>query len=144
MSEINLQETENTHLIIIASFPKARATDLFSHFTEADKLTKWWPQEAKTDPRTGGALHLSWPAMKWHLRGTFETFEPAKRLVFTWQWDHDPVEPKRVEITIEEKPEGATVTLKHGHYVSSDEDQKRRQEHIDGWNHFLGELSKLL
>ena len=143
MASIELIETPNSHLIIIAKFPSATTKDLFSHFTEADKLSKWWPQEAETVPREGGMLHLQWPAMKWHLRGSFEVFEPKKNLVFTWQWDHDPIDPpKRVKVRFEEDDDGTTITLEHGNYNSSQEDQVRRQEHIDGWKHFLGELAK--
>jgi uncharacterized protein YndB with AHSA1/START domain len=119
--------------------------DLFDHWVEAALLRRWWPPQAEVEPCKGGAYHLSWPAMDWHLRGVITRYEPCRALEFTWRWDHDPERPEtRVLVSFERASSaGSTLSLRHGPYPASDMGGEMRQEHLEGWLHFLPRLADL-
>lgn len=138
--------SEIDELIVLAEFPTITPEALFDYWTQPALLCRWWPQEAELDLRVDGAYHLSWPKMDWHLRGHYTAVEPCKRLAFTWKWDSDPeLAPiRQVNVTFVARAEGgAQITVTHGSYTNSEEDQQERAGHLDGWTHFLGKLQKL-
>ena len=131
-------------LILRAALPGAPA-DVFPFFTEPAKLTRWWPSAAETDPRTGGSYHLSWPQMDWHLRGTYGAVESGALLEFTWKWDHEPDLPERtVRVEFAAEDGGTRLTVHHGTYGDGDAEQEDRNNHHEGWTHFLGQLAGAL
>jgi uncharacterized protein YndB with AHSA1/START domain len=112
---------------------------MFRAWTEPNMLRQWWPNEAEIDLQPGGAYHLSWPSMDWHLRGRYSAVELNEHLAFTWKWDHDDNPERTVDVRFEPLPDGGTrLTLVHGTYTS--EDTEEREGHISGWLHFLGRL----
>jgi uncharacterized protein YndB with AHSA1/START domain len=129
-------------LVFIARFPSSEPAVVFDYWTDPTLLCRWWPQEAEIDPQMGGAYHLAWPQMDWHLRGTFTAFAPGEALGFTWHWDHEPAAPVRhVQITLARNATGCDLTLVHTAYGSSAQEQKvRNEEHRPGWQHFLPRL----
>ncbi len=136
--------TDHTKLVLTAGFPQFSAIDLFAYFTQPDLLTQWWPQEVVTEPHPGGRYQLSWPAMNWQLFGEYLAYEPGRRLVFSWQWVHQPELPRRqVDIVFSSEGVGSHIILTHGLYTDNQQDQEDRQGHWDGWNHFLGKLQQL-
>lgn len=144
MSEIKDVSKDNTAVHIEATFPQFTPQQLFDQLTQPKLLTQWWPQEAETDIQEGGTYALSWPAMNWTLRGEYTAVDRPARLAFTWNWDHQPELPERkVDITINAKEHGSSLSLQHGTYTDSAVDQEDRQSHIDGWLHFLKVLSDL-
>ena len=85
--------------------------------------------------------HLSWPARDWHLRGVYKEVQPGRRLVFTWKWDHDGMPERTVEISLQPQEDGsALLALSQGLYGTTEEDQKDRADHLEGWQYFLGQL----
>lgn len=119
-------------LLVEAVFPTVNPQTLFRYWTEPTLLQQWWPQEAELQPQAGGVNHFSWPQMNWHLRGTYTLFEPAKRLSFTWRWDHDPPEATTREVKLVFEPiaaGGTRLLLTHGQYEDTPEDQGLRIEH---------------
>ena len=139
--------SDSNKLVITADINNLTPTEVFDYWTKPELLCKWWPQEAEIDARVGGAYHLSWPGMNWHLRGQYTGFESGKQLAFTWKWDHDEEGTAVREVTImfEPLPEGGTkLMLTHGPYTDSAEDQEVRIEHhLAGWQHFIPRLQQL-
>ena len=136
--------SDNTFLKLRAGFPKLCPEELFAYFTEPDLLQRWWSPQATVEPKLGGAYHLSWPEMDWHLRGVYTDFEPAHWLGFTWHWDQEPDLPTRqVNLLIEPAGTGSRLTITHGRYDQSRRDQDDRQSHLEGWTYFLGQLLAL-
>ncbi|HLY32081.1 MAG TPA: SRPBCC domain-containing protein [Ktedonobacterales bacterium] len=118
----------------------------FAYWTTPDLICSWWPREAEIEPHAGGAYHLIWPDMGWRLRGRYTAFEPGRQLAFTWAWDHDPPEttPKLVTVSLAPTAEGTHLTLEHGFYDESPEEQELRIEHhLAGWRHFLPALRRV-
>lgn len=134
-------------LLIEADFLSVAPHTLFEYWTQPELLRQWWPQEAQIVPRAGGAYHLSWPKMNWHLRGRYTAFEPGKQLGFTWKWDSDLQEPGEREVMLIFTPlatDGTRLLLTHGPYSDTPEDQKLRiEDHLAGWQHFLPRLQQL-
>lgn len=134
-------------LVIVAEFNKFTPSEVFDYWTKPELLCAWWPQAADIDARVGGAYHLSWPSMNWHLRGQYTRFEPGKQLAFSWKWDHDEegTAVREVMIDLESLHGGGTkLTLTHEPYSDSAEDQAVRIEHhLAGWQHFIPRLQAL-
>lgn len=144
-SVVELPSTPDT-LLVAVEVGRFTPEALFAYWIRPELLRQWWPQEAEIDARVGGAYHLAWPAMEWHLRGRYIAVEPGKRLAFTWHWDHDPAEmpERRVEVGFEPLGAGGTkLTIRHGSYTDSPRDDEERAGHLEGWTYFLGRLQML-
>jgi uncharacterized protein YndB with AHSA1/START domain len=116
---------------------------LFRFWTEPERITRWWPQEAEIEPRMGGAYHLAWPGPGFHLRGRYIHFEPGVRLAFGWKWDEsgETAPERHVDIRFQPYEDGTRISLTHGLYADSDEDREERQHHVEGWQYFLPRLA---
>ena len=144
-SDIKQLASSEDKLILQGRFPGINPADMFRHWVEPELLTLWWPQVAEIEPSAGGAYHLAWPDMDWHLRGVYLAFDPGRKLAFTWKWEHEEHRPSRsVVVTFRELPSGGTLmTLGHGTYGSAPEDTDERNGHLEGWIYFLGRLEQL-
>jgi uncharacterized protein YndB with AHSA1/START domain len=135
--------SESDQMIVAAEIGMTPGA-VFAHFIDAQLLVLWWPQEASVEPWENGHYLMSWPSMNWKLSGLFTTFEPDKRLAFTWQWAHRPELPVRtVDVLFARAASGCRVMVTHGVYGDSAAEQEDRQGHIDGWIYFLGQLQSL-
>ena len=124
-----------------AVFSQSGPQTLFSYFVEPKRLANWWAPHAQIEPWQGGTYCLSWPQMGWQLIGEYTTFIMGKELAFTWQWTHEPTLPSRtVNLQFVSQEQGCLLTIIHGTYTENQIDQNDRQNHYDGWNHFLTQL----
>ena len=136
----------------MAAYPGAAVERVWEHWTRPELLVRWWPREAETDVREGGAYHLGWPEQGWHLRGHYTAVEPGRLLAFTCAWDGEleRTGPKHVTLRFEPLPDagesdgGTRLILTHGTYAGTPEDREARQGHLDGWRHFLPCLGEAL
>ena len=124
------------------------ALGLFAYWTRPDLLRQWWPPQAEVEPRAGGAYHYWWPERDDHLRGVYTTFEPGRRLIFTWRWDHEAPEAPTRTVTVTFAPDTrndgqVTLTLRHESYSETQAEQDARKGHLAGWSYFLGRLQSL-
>lgn len=146
--EISQVPSGSDVLVVEADFPAVAARTLFDYWTQPELLRQWWPQEAEIEPEAGGAYHLSWPQMNWHLRGRYTVFAPGERLGFTWQWDDSAQEAGEREVVVifePMAPDGTRLRLTHGRYAETPEEQELRIEHhLAGWKHFLARLRHVL
>lgn len=133
-------------LVVTSFFRGVTQHDLFRQWTQPNLITQWWPQQAEIAAQQGGEYHMSWPSMNWDLRGTYTTYEPDRKLAFTWRWDHEPDSPTRtVEMLFEPVGDiGTQLTITHGTYTHSTKDQEERQGHLEGWTYFLTRLHSVL
>ena len=122
---INQIASDNSRLELTTDFPKLTSEALFANFTKPELLLRWWPPRATVEPQWGGSY-------------------PARRLGFTWRWDHEPGLPTRqVDLIFDPAGSGSRLSITHGPYNESQCDQDDRQSHLEGWTHFLGQLSAL-
>jgi len=59
----------------------AAPEDVFRALTDADELTNWFPMQAKSDPREGGTVWMSWGEDWAAGDATFRAFDPPEKLV---------------------------------------------------------------
>jgi uncharacterized protein YndB with AHSA1/START domain len=132
-------------LVVSVELPGLEPREALQHWLQPELLTRWWPAEAENDARIGGWYHIWWPVQGWHLRGRYTILDPDRALGFTWQWDHEPEQPLRhVAVDVTPRAEGGTVmTVTHAVYGDSAAEQGVRDEHREGWLHFLGRLASL-
>ena len=121
------------------TLPASTAT-VFVYLTEPALLAEWWPDGAETELVEGGSYHLWWEGPGWHLRGTYLTLEAPDRLEFTWEWDHEDLPPRRVDMRLHIRDAG-TTTLRIEHDAGSDEELSGYR---DGWEFFIPQLREAL
>jgi uncharacterized protein YndB with AHSA1/START domain len=141
---INEIATEKDKLVLEADFPNQSPETVFNYWVDSDLMTQWWPPAAEIDPVVGGRFHLHWPEHNWTLRGTITQLIEARELGFTWQWDHFQGEPQEVHIQFEPANGGTQVTITHGPYLLTEDEQKEREGHMSGWDFFLSNLQKVV
>jgi uncharacterized protein YndB with AHSA1/START domain len=59
----------------------ASPDDVFRALTEANELTNWFPVQARSDPREGGVVWMSWGEDWAAGEATFTVFDPPEKLV---------------------------------------------------------------
>ena len=121
---------------------------VFRAWTEPQEMKQWWgpgeysAPQVEVDLRVGGRFRI---AMKppegelFYLGGEYREVVPPKRLVFTWQWEGDPVETL---VTLEFLDLGGMTELIVTHERFPDEEQCQR--HREGWNATLEKLPRVL
>ena len=114
--------------------------EAFRYFTNEALLCDWWPEQATVDVRTDGEYELAWPSQDTRLLGTYLVVEPAKRLVFTWAFAHEPLPPRTVDLQFSPSGGGTRLVIEHTHGADPDE----RQGYIDGWKYFVERLRTAL
>lgn len=117
----------------------ARPETIFPFLTETDKMLQWEGTEAELDPRPGGVWYVL-VAGEFPGKGEFVEVVPNERVVFTFGWEQEgnPIPPgtSRVEITLH--PEGDKTRLRLVHSGLPDD---AVDDHIGGWDHYLGRLA---
>ncbi|HWD39270.1 MAG TPA: SRPBCC family protein [Fimbriimonas sp.] len=139
--------SDPTQAVIVGDFDAFSPDQLFDYFTRPELLTQWWPKEATVDLRVGGSFAMSWPEQNWHLRGQYLAVEPGRRLSFTWNWDHEPVNHglQTVDLWILRMHDtGSRLGIFHGPFQANEADQEARQGVIEGWIHFGMHLGGLV
>ena len=121
----------------------ARPETVFEFFIDPEKMVQWKGQKAELDPRPGGTyrVEINEQAIA---SGEYVEVEPPNRVVFTWGWEGQetgehavPPGSSRVEISLEPEGDGTLVRLRH-----LDLPEGSRATHAEGWDHYLGRLSK--
>lgn len=145
-----MNPTGTTTLQIKRFIPASRAR-VYEAFTDAALIAKWMgPDEAqcvetKAEVKVGGRyafrMKTCHPGGEGEVTVAGEYLEVVapERLVFTWGWEGDPLEPSRVTVVLTELDGGTDVCLTHerlGNAVS-------RDQHAHGWTGSLDKLGRL-
>ena len=121
---------------------------VFRAWTIPAELMKWWgpgqysAPQVEIDLRVGGRFRI---AMKppqgdiFYLGGQYREVQPPRRLVFTWQWEGDPVETL---VTLDFMERGGMTELIVTHERFPNQEQCDR--HKEGWSASLEKLPRAL
>jgi len=106
----------------------------------SDELAAWlwppsWGTTAEVDLRVGGRYRVASGTAGMAVSGEFVVVEPPTRLVQTWRWDGEDAETL-VTITLESTDDGTALTIVHERF----DDERTRDEHLQGWNDCLDRL----
>jgi uncharacterized protein YndB with AHSA1/START domain len=125
------EETSLTRTVLIS----ARRATVFRYFTDARRFADWWGAGSSIEGRPGGALRIVYPNGV-TVSGTVLEVEPETRVVFTYGYDAPgkPIPPggSRVTVTLEDRPAGTLLTLRHDL-----PDAATRDAHLPGWRYQL-------
>lgn len=121
--------------IRIAAAPE----DVFSYFTDAEKLIVWKAATAELDARPGGLFRMDITGRGDVARGEYIEIVPPHRVVFTWGWESGdtpaPQTPSVVEVTLSPDGDGTLLRLVHRGVP-----EKIRNRSAEGWDHYLPRL----
>lgn len=121
--------------VAIAASPQT----VVPYFPDPDRYVQWMGREATLEATSGGSYRV-------HVRdgveavGEFVEVDPPRRLVFTWDWEGDPVVAPgstRVEVTLEPDGDGTLVRLRRHDLPTPDAADHHRQ----GWDLYLPRLA---
>jgi uncharacterized protein YndB with AHSA1/START domain len=120
----------------------------FDYFTR--DIARWWPLRTHScakehaasvafEPGEGGGLVETARDGTTHRWGTVKTWEPGRRVAFTWHPSRDPSTAQLVEVVFRDHPSGARVTLTHGGWEALGERAAAmRDAYRGGWAIVLG------
>jgi uncharacterized protein YndB with AHSA1/START domain len=113
---------------------------VFPYFTDPARMTRWKGREAVLDPRPGGVYRVEINDQI-VAAGEYVEVSPPTRVVFTWGWDGGahPVPPGSTTVEVELVPDGDGTLVRLTHHGLPDDEQ--REQHADGWSHYLGRLA---
>jgi uncharacterized protein YndB with AHSA1/START domain len=112
---------------------------IWPFLTEPGKHVEWDGTVAELDPRPGGIYRVL-------VRGEFQSagkyveVEPLEKVVFTFGWEQEgnPITPGSTTVEITLHPEGDKTRVRLVHRGLPDD---AVNDHIRGWDHYLGRLA---
>ena len=111
-----------------------RAT-VFRYFTDSERFAAWWGPGSRIEGRPGGAVAIRYPNGV-TVSGQVLELVGDERIVFTYGYDAPdrPIPPggSRVTITLEERPQGTLLKLRHELATAA-----ARDAHVAGWRYQL-------
>ncbi len=120
----------------------ASLMEAFRAFTHATLLRDWFCNAAQAEARQGGLFYFGWQS-GFYACGKFLTFDPGKKLVFTWDGKDEP-EPTRVSVSFAPKGGGTAVTVSHGGVGSGAKWAEVVKEIQNGWTEGLENLKSVV
>jgi uncharacterized protein YndB with AHSA1/START domain len=128
---MNLEEHTLERSILIS----ATRSTVFSYFTDSKRFADWWGEGSSVEGRAGGAMRIRYPNGA-TASGQVLELVPDERVVFTFGYDEPgkPIPPggSRVTVTLEDRPRGTLLTLRH-----ELADATVRDQHVQGWRYQL-------
>jgi uncharacterized protein YndB with AHSA1/START domain len=123
---------------------------IFRAITEANELTKWFPDHVIFEPKIGGKVRFSFHKEKnkmdrdYIVEGSIIEFIPNKKISYTWQHKDIPQFPETiVSWELEEIEQNKTrVELVHSGFTGKEPENLSSKGHDEGWTHVMNELSK--
>lgn len=121
---------------------RARPGTVFRYFTDSERFAAWWGAGSTIEARPGGPMRIRYPNGV-VASGQVVEVVPDQRVVFTYGYE-DPARPlrpggSRVIVTLEERPEGTLVRLRH-----ELPDAATRDEHVQGWRYQLAVFANVV
>jgi len=110
----------------------------------------WWPvathslsrqslTRCSLDASPGGAIEEQAPDGLRHLWGTVQSFDPGRRLRFSWHPGREPESAQWVDVEFTPRGDGSRVTLTHGGWEALGEIAPiLRREYATGWRNVFG------
>ena len=141
------EKGHGSHRLQVRRVFRASPERLFAAWTTPEELTRWHAPGALTvalaevDLRPGGRyrIEMAEPAggTVHKVSGIYRVVDPPKKLVYTWQWDGDPMV---TQVTLEFLPAatGTELVLTHDGFPTTD----ARGHHEQGWTAIMESLAE--
>ena len=130
---------------VVVPSPPDRAFDYFTR-----DIGRWWPLQSHSlggpdavgvrfEGREGGRLVETLGNGDERAWGTVTTWQPGRRVAFTWHLERDPATAQDVDVTFVAVAEGTRVTLTHGGWERRHDGATARENYASGWQFVLRE-----
>jgi len=120
----------------------ARPETVFRFFTDSKRFATWWGPGSEISPRPGGNVLIRYPDGT-TASGEVLEIQPPRRIVFTYGYEGPdkqiPPGGSRLTITLEERPDGTVVRLRHD--VAS---AATRDAHVQGWRYQMAVFANVV
>jgi uncharacterized protein YndB with AHSA1/START domain len=124
---------------------------VFAACVEAEELAEWWGPTGFTVPnvelcvRVGGRYRITMQPPDggaFHIAGEFRKVEPARRLVYTFEYEEPDPDDQVTVVTVSflEYGDGTKLVLEQGPFATKD----RHALHETGWTETLDRLDRFL
>lgn len=126
---------------------RADAETVFRAWTDPEELRQWscpegaTVEDAQVDLRVGGKYRVRMKGSEGEIHtavGVYRAIEPARRLVYTWDWEEDDHKIGESLVTVEFKKRGdaTEVILTHERFPNGE----ATKAHEKGWTSCLNRL----
>jgi uncharacterized protein YndB with AHSA1/START domain len=130
---------ESRDQVVVERRVAASPATVFSFFSDVGRWLRWQGVEAEIELEPGGVFRMNVRGDGF-ASGRVVEVEPARRLVFTWGWEHEslgvPPGSTVVEIELEPDGDGTLLRLTHSGLPPAAVDVHRA-----GWEHYSGRLA---
>lgn len=107
--------------------------------TDPAELPRWWPDAAELEPEVGGKVVLRFGPGD--VTGEVTSWEPPRRLGFTWEASNLPGVLLHVTFTVDDLGGGRSrVAVVHSGFAEAP--AEAREAVSGGWSHFLPRLAE--
>ena len=159
MTASDASTNPGTLSVNVSRFIRAPRQRVFDAWVKPELRRRWWRTHrgeglsaCEVDARVGGRYRMKQlgggcesaddnPKYEWIMDGQFLEVDPPRKLVFTWNVNHDPpTVDERVTIEFHDVEGGTDVTLKHEGILSP----VMRDGTEGGWTTHLKAIAELL
>ena len=143
------ESTTETKLQIRRTFAASREK-VFRAWTEPEQLKKWFaPTDeystpiAEVDLRVGGRYRIQMRSPEGGLhtvRGNYREVQTLEKLVYTWDWEDNPMGETLVTVEFRDLDEATEIVLTHEFFPN----QEAQDKHNQGWTGCLDRLAQYL
>ncbi len=159
MTTPDASSRSETLSVNVSRFVRAPRERVFEAWTNPELRRKWWRTHTgeglatcEVDARVGGRYCMVQvgggcespgddATFEWVMQGEFLEVDPPRKLVFTWNVNHDPpTVDERVTIEFRKVEGGTDVTIKHEGILS----QAMRDGTEGGWTTHLGAMAEVV
>lgn len=143
MSNPALRELPDGDRIVLELEMPVSPAEAYRYWTDPELVARWWAPSTSYGSGPEATYRYSWPQQDWHLSGRVVETDPGRRLRPTWRWEHEPQRLER-ELEVRFAPDGGgtRLTVTHGPYGEAPDEAAERDEHLEGWRHFLPRLAE--
>ena len=159
MAPSDPSRTPETLSVNVSRFIRASRQRVFDAWVKPELRRKWWRTHrgegltaCEVDARVGGRYCMKQigggcespgedPDYEWIMEGEFLEVDPPRKLVFTWNVNHEPpTVDERVTIEFREVEGGTDVTIRHEGILSP----AMRDGTEGGWTTLLEAIAEVL
>ncbi|MEV0647019.1 SRPBCC domain-containing protein [Phytomonospora sp. NPDC050363] len=140
LTRLDIQSDGCLLLTVEAVAPAGSEAALIAAFVTPEAVARWWSAEL-TVGMVGEPYVAAFARLGQTMRGELLAHEPARRVGFTWAWEHEPMVPE-YRVAVEAVAEGGRtrLTLTHGLYADDEAGRADAGSHRAGWEFFLPRL----
>lgn len=132
----------------ISYFIESPPEEVFSAWTDAEKLVKWmgpgsvFCEEVEIDLKVGGQYRINMNTNEGVriAKGEYKEIVPNEKLVFTWEWEGGTFQNSLVSIVFAHQANGTLITLHHTLLP----DKENTEHHTQGWEGCIIKLESYL